>query len=72
MTIPTVSVGARVRVIDTSLYGPQHDVGTLLGRDAGQVLVEFICRCRVAGAQYGETARAPHALWFPEREVEPA
>ena len=71
MTAPTTT---RVRVVDTSLYGPQHDVGTIVGRDSvrGMVLVEFICRCRVSGAQYGDTARAPHTLWFPEWEVEPA
>ena len=70
--MPDAPTATRVRVVDTSLYGAQHETGRLIHRHDGQVLVEFICRCRVSGAQYGDTARAPHALWFPEWEVEPA
>lgn len=70
MTAPTATES--VRVIDTSLYGADHETGTVARRADGQVLVRFTCRCRVNSALADERARAPHELWFPAEEVEPA
>ena len=40
---PTLSVGARVRVVDTSLYGAQHEVGTVKRVEAGEwVRAQFV------------------------------
>ena len=69
MTAPTT----RVRVVDTTLYGAQHEAGTIVGRSGDEVCVRFMCRCQVAtAAGYSEAYRAAHDLWFPTWEVEPA